>query len=109
MTNLVSNACDAVVGIEGMIEIEISIMQGLAVIVVRDNGSGIAPENLGRIFDAFFTTKEGVGTGIGLWVTRELVEKNGGTIRAEVRDGNALRTAFRVELPLAEGVVPADL
>jgi signal transduction histidine kinase len=109
MTNLVSNACDAVVGIEGVVEIEITAEPRWAVIEVRDNGSGIAPENLGRIFDAFFTTKEGVGTGIGLWVTKELAEKNGGGVSAEIRDRQLLRTAFRVKLPLAEAVGPAGL
>ena len=104
MTNLISNGCDAVAGGGGLVEIEISIEQGLVVIEVRDNGPGIAPENLDRIFDAFFTTKEGVGTGIGLWVTKELVEKHGGAIHVEVRDGAAFPTVFRVTLPLAEFV-----
>ncbi len=106
LTNLVSNACDALIG-EGAVEIEISMEEGLAVVEVRDNGSGIAPENLSRVFDAFFTTKEGVGTGIGLWVTKELVEKNAGSINVEVRDGQAFPTVFRVKLPLAEAVAAA--
>ncbi len=50
---------------------------------VEDNGEGIDPIHLPRIFEAFFSTKEEVGTGIGLWVTRELVEKNGGHIFAD--------------------------
>jgi signal transduction histidine kinase len=104
LTNLVSNACDALVDTGGVVEIEISVEGDSAIIEVRDNGSGIAQENLGRIFDAFFTTKEEVGTGIGLWVTKELVEKNAGSINVQVRDGQAFPTAFRVKLPLAEGV-----
>src|ERR1700722_9784060 len=47
---------------------------------IRDEGSGIKTEHLERIFDPFFTTKGEVGTGIGLWVARELVEKRGGQI-----------------------------
>jgi PAS domain S-box-containing protein len=47
---------------------------------IRDEGSGIRTEHLERIFDPFFTTKGDVGTGIGLWVARELVEKRGGQI-----------------------------
>jgi PAS domain S-box-containing protein len=107
LTNLVSNACDALVGAEGLVEIEILVEKDLAVIEVRDNGSGVLPENLGRIFDAFFTTKDGVGTGIGLWVTKELVEKSGGAISAYSGAGQAFRTAFRVEFPLAEAALPA--
>jgi PAS domain S-box-containing protein len=109
LTNLVSNACDALVDAGGVVEIEISVEDDSAVIEVRDNGSGIAHENLGRIFDAFFTTKEGVGTGIGLWVSKELVEKNGGTIRVETRDGHVFPTVFRVTLPLAEAVALAGV
>ncbi len=74
----------------------------LASIAVRDNGTGIAPENIPRIFDPFFTTKEDVGTGIGLWVTRDLVEKNGGRITLQTHGlPDGFRTAFRVELPCA--------
>ena len=47
---------------------------------IRDEGSGIRTEHLHKIFDPFFTTKGEVGTGIGLWVAKELVEKRGGQI-----------------------------
>lgn len=102
LTNLVSNACDALEGPNGRIAIEVSTDEEFATIEVRDNGSGISAEDLDHIFDPFFTTKPDVGTGIGLWVTRELVEKNGGEI--EVRTSglpDGFRTAFRVQLPIA--------
>jgi signal transduction histidine kinase len=103
LTNLVSNACDAIVGPSGRIAIDVSSDEEFATIEVRDNGVGISQENLNHIFEPFFTTKPDVGTGIGLWVTRELVEKSGGEI--EVRT-EALppgyRTAFRLQLPLAD-------
>ncbi len=61
------------------------------------------PTHLPRIFEAFFSTKEEVGTGIGLWVTRELVEKNGGRIYAHSSTEKSLpsgaSTQFRVEFP----------
>jgi signal transduction histidine kinase len=47
-------------------------------VVVADTGCGIASENLHRIFEPFFTTKKDTGTGLGLWVSRELIEKHGG-------------------------------
>lgn len=103
LTNLVSNACDAIQGPSGLIAIDVSADDEFATIEVRDNGVGIAPENLEHIFDPFFTTKPDVGTGIGLWVTRELAAKRGGDV--EVRtDGlpPGFRTAFRIQLPLAD-------
>lgn len=50
-------------------------------LTVADNAGGIPAELRPRIFDAFFTTKSDVGTGLGLWVTRNLVEKHGGRLR----------------------------
>lgn len=100
LTNLVSNACDALTGDTGLVEVDVSAKEGFAVIEVRDNGVGIAPENTARIFDPFFTTKGDVGTGIGLWVTRELVEKNGGNVSVHSDDlPPGFQTMFRVELP----------
>jgi signal transduction histidine kinase len=72
------------------------------VILVEDSGSGIEIADQQRVFDAFFTTKSEVGTGIGLWVTRELVEKNGGIISVESGDlGDGIRTRFRIDFPVA--------
>lgn len=104
LTNLVSNACDAITGANGLVEVDLFAADSLAVIEVRDNGVGIPAENLQRIFDPFFTTKADVGTGIGLWVTRELVEKSGGQISVR-SDASApgVRTSFRVQFPLAPG------
>ncbi len=67
-------------------------------IVIADNGPGIRPENLDRIFEPYFTTKEG-GTGLGLALTRRIILEHRGGIRAEnVPDGGA---RFVIELPLA--------
>jgi len=47
---------------------------------VNDTGHGIRREDLGKVFEPFFTTKGNLGTGIGLWVARQLVERHGGQI-----------------------------
>ncbi len=103
MTNLIANAADAVGMEHARIRIRIALEGEKAVLEVEDNGEGIDPEHLPRIFDAFFSTKEEVGTGIGLWVTRELVEKNGGHITAKSSAASPLpsgiTTQFRVEFP----------
>lgn len=99
LLNLVNNGLDAV-GSLGVIEIRTMVnAEGQIVIECGDNGSGIAPENLKQIFDPFFTTKEpGKGTGLGLYISYEIVKKLGGTITAEnKKSGGAL---FRVLLPV---------
>jgi PAS domain S-box-containing protein len=69
-------------------------------ISVADTGCGIAPENLDRVFEPFFTTKKDTGTGLGLWVTRELIEKHGGqlAVRSSV-SGRHAGTVFSLFLP----------
>lgn len=72
-------------------------------IEVEDFGSGIHPGDQTRIFEPFFTTKSDFGTGLGLWVTKELVEKHGGTIafRSNCQDGMS-GTCFSVVLPASD-------
>jgi signal transduction histidine kinase len=65
---------------------------------VEDNGPGIAPEVLPRIFDPFFTTKAvGHGSGLGLYVSQEIVHQHGGCIGGTSRPGEWTR--FLVALP----------
>jgi PAS domain S-box-containing protein len=69
-------------------------------IAVADNGCGIPPDYIERIFEPFFTTKKDTGTGLGLWVSRELIEKRGGylNVRSSV-DGRRPGTVFSLFLP----------
>ena len=69
-------------------------------VVVADTGCGIDPENRNRIFEPFFTTKKDTGTGLGLWVSRELIEKHGGHlgVRSSV-SGRRTGTVFSLFLP----------
>ena len=69
-------------------------------ITIADTGTGIAPEHLKSIFEPFFTTKLDTGTGLGLWVSRELVEKHGGSLRVRSSTGNSrCGTVFSIFLP----------
>jgi len=67
------------------------------VVTIADNGGGIPEAIMGKIFDFYFTTNEsGGGTGIGLYMSKNIIEKNmGGTLRAENTDDGAL---FRIEI-----------
>jgi len=69
-------------------------------ITLADNGVGMPPEVQRRIFVPFFTTKADVGTGIGLWMTKNLVEKQGGTMRFRSRQGEKAGTVMSCFLPL---------
>lgn len=66
-------------------------------ISIADSGSGIPRENLKSIFEPFFTSKVGVGTGLGLWVSKQLIERNAGFIRVRSRVGQG--TVFRLSFP----------
>jgi signal transduction histidine kinase len=113
MSNLLSNALDAC---DAGGSIRVSLRKDRdrctgdigARIVIADSGCGIASEKLSAIFEPFYTTKGSTGTGLGLWVTRQLIEKHGGTIRmrssnADSRNG----TIFRIFLPAVHAEISA--
>jgi len=102
LVNLVNNACQAMEGSGGKLKLSARREPGRLVIEVEDSGPGIAPENLPRIFDPFFSTKGlGKGTGLGLSLCHGIIKQHGGEIEVESAPG---RTLFRVLLPL---VAPA--
>ncbi len=69
-------------------------------ITIADTGFGIPSEHLDNIFEPFFTTKKDTGTGLGLWVSRELVQKHGGTLRVRSRTEKPRSgTLFSIFLP----------
>jgi PAS domain S-box-containing protein len=78
-------------------------------IVIADNGIGIPAEHQPRVFVPFFTTKKGVGTGLGLWVSQDLLKKRGGRLRFRSRQSPPSGTVMSVYVPfdLAEIVEPA--
>ncbi|HVY60307.1 MAG TPA: sensor histidine kinase, partial [Planctomycetota bacterium] len=78
-------------------------VDGTARLVVRDEGIGIAPEAQARIFDRFeraVSSRSFAGFGLGLWITRQIVEAHGGSIRVESAAGAG--ATFTVELPRGE-------
>ena len=75
--------------------------------VIADNGTGIAPEHRARIFEPFFSTKGENGTGLGLWVTKGIVEKHRGTIRLRSSQSEyGSGTTFSVFLPFQQEELP---
>jgi PAS domain S-box-containing protein len=105
INNLVRNALDAM-SKGGRLTIRLhpqrdglSGMPGVR-LTVADIGEGIRPEMQEHLFEAFQTTKELTGTGLGLWVSKGIVEKHGGRIRARTRRGDRHGTVFSVWLPV---------
>jgi two-component system sensor kinase FixL len=101
LLNLIRNGMEAMQD-RASRELEISshrVADGMMEIAVADTGSGIAPEILGQLFQPFVTTKK-TGMGVGLSISRTIVESHGGRLWAEARPGGG--TIFRLTLPLAE-------
>lgn len=101
--NLVRNAIDAIPeDRRGVVQVSIRTAERgakpFAVVEIADNGTGIPEEAKAKLFRLFFTTKKTNGTGIGLCVTKKIIEEHGGrlTFTSAVGEG----TTFRVELPL---------
>jgi PAS domain S-box-containing protein len=100
LDNILNNAYQAISDSGGRIEVAGRIEPGQAVLLsVKDNGAGIAREDLERIFEPFFT-KKSRGTGLGLTICRELVKLHGGTVLVASEQG--LGTTVTVSLPLLE-------
>jgi PAS domain S-box-containing protein len=99
LSNLISNAADAV-AIGGTIIVTLRCVEdaGRTTVhmLVEDDGPGVADEHKERIFEPFFTTKRDVGTGLGLWVSREIIERHGGSIELAERTNGACGAAFNV-------------
>jgi len=97
--NLLLNACHAIGG-PGEIRIRTGLDQEReeAYVVITDNGCGIPEDNLSKIFDPFFSTKENKGTGLGLSVSYGIIEGHGGSI--DVQSTVGVGTTFTCWLPL---------
>jgi two-component system sensor kinase FixL len=106
--NLVRNGIDAMAGArKGALMVSTGIgPAGLAMVTVRDNGPGISPDVVDRLFQPFVSTKGVKGMGVGLSICRTIIEGHGGKIWAEPDDGQG--AAFHFTLPLADKPAEAE-
>lgn len=103
--NIILNSIHATDGAGGVLTIETSLHNGNCRASFSDSGSGISDGILTKIFDPFFTTKPvGEGTGLGLSVSKSIVEQHNGRIEVET---NEKGTKFTIELPVHSAVFPA--
>jgi CheY-like chemotaxis protein len=89
---------------ENVLSIHTSFADGEFLVRIADNGPGISPDLLPGVFDPFVTTKGDQGTGLGLWVCRNIIEEHGGTIDVE---SSSAGTRFVIRLPLRAGGEPS--
>jgi signal transduction histidine kinase len=98
ITNLLSNAIDAIIAKSGTVKVETDVDDSCLHLIVSDNGCGIPHAVQPRIFDPFWTTKEqGRGTGLGLSIVKKIVERHGGTIT--VKSGENAGATFYLKFP----------
>ena len=100
LSNLIGNAVEAL-PVKGTLHVRARRTREEAHILIGDNGGGIPAEIRGKIFEPFFSTKRERGTGMGLAITKSIVDKYKGRIRSRTstRAGRS-GTAFRISLPL---------
>jgi PAS domain S-box-containing protein len=101
-TNLISNSIDAM-PLGGTLLLDVLADGQDVKLIFSDTGSGIDPDKMEEIFEPFVTTKGEKGTGIGLWISRNIVEKLGGTIQVRSTTAEATHgTQFTICLPMAQ-------
>ena len=103
LSNLLTNAVDASHP-RGIVRVHTSHVslkgRGYVRVTIADTGTGIPAVNRSRIFEPFFTTKEAVGNGLGLWVSKKIIERHKGRIRARSIEGKG--TVFSIFVPCPE-------
>ena len=105
ISNLLVNAMEATHE-GGQINVTTSTRDNLALLTIKDNGPGIRKEHLERIFEPFFSTKQGTGTGLGLWITESIIEKHEGKVHVTTQsEPQNHGTAFEIEFPLEPATV----
>jgi signal transduction histidine kinase len=99
-TNLVINALESIDGGGGKVLIRLSNTEENSVKVeVTDTGRGISPEDISKVFEPYFSTKE-TGTGLGLAIVKKAIDDHGGTISVASKEGSG--TTFTIILPARE-------
>jgi two-component system NtrC family sensor kinase len=98
VVNLLQNAADSMAQTgERVLSITTQVEGGAVQIAISDTGTGIAPGNMKQIFEPFFTTKGERGTGLGLFITKQVIEGHHGSITVET---SGCGTTFVISLPL---------
>jgi signal transduction histidine kinase len=104
LTNLIHNAIHALPPANGLVHVSAECLETTVRLTVSDNGCGISPENLERIFTPHYTTKSACGgMGLGLFIARKITQAYGGTLTVESAFGQG--TSFSILLPKCDPVI----
>jgi signal transduction histidine kinase len=98
--NVLTNAIEAVTSKQGVIRVSCRRQENRVEIRVEDNGCGISEEDASRVFEPYYTTKKLTGTGLGLFITKKVVEDHHGSI--ELKSTPEVGTAICIQLPLLD-------
>ena len=97
--NVVINAVQATTDTKGSVEVSCILKEFYVDVRIADTGPGISPEQITKIFDPYFTTKQGKsGTGLGLFITKKVVEDHHGSIKVDSTP--EVGTTITIRLPL---------
>jgi signal transduction histidine kinase len=97
--NVIINAIQASTESKGQVEVSCIRKDFYVDVLIADTGHGIQPDQIAKIFDPYFTTKQGKsGTGLGLYITKKVVEDHGGSIKVDSTPGAG--TTITIRLPL---------
>ena len=98
LVNLLQNAVDSMANlVDRRLTVAAGYADGFVIISITDTGHGIRPEDIPRVFTPFFTTKGEKGSGLGLYITRRVVEEHSGAIALQTGERG---TVFRIGLPV---------
>jgi signal transduction histidine kinase len=106
VSNLLANALDALSD-NGVIRLRLKSSKAFVRIIIVDNGRGVPRHHLHKIFEPFFTTKDERGTGLGLALSKKIIESHGGCVRIRSRvQAGSSGTLFRIVLPACSPAGP---
>lgn len=98
LLNIILNGIDAMDYTGGVLEVNLLEIDRKAIVTISDSGTGILDEDLLRIFEPYYTTKKTKGTGLGLRISKNIIEEHLGKIRVESKLG--VGTKFTIHLPI---------
>ncbi len=98
LANIIKNSVDACPEKDGRVSVTLATQNKMTNVVISDNGPGIPPEHIDKIFEPFFSTK-GTGTGLGLAIAKSFIEAHGGVISV---NSSRAGTTFTIKLPSIE-------